>query len=37
MYKIATICGSLRKASVHAGLLRAFIETKDSRYKFQWI
>lgn len=32
MFRIATICGSLRKASYHAGLIRAFIEQKDARF-----
>lgn len=37
MYKIAVICGSLRKASTNAGILRSIIETKDERFRFEWI
>lgn len=37
MYKIAVICGSLRKASTNAGLLRAILSTNDPRFNFTWI
>lgn len=37
MFKIAVICGSLRKASTNAGLLRAILNTKDPRFNFTWI
>lgn len=37
MYNIAVICGSLRKASTNAGILRAIIDTKDQRFNFTWI
>lgn len=29
MYKIAVMCGSLRKASTNAGILRAILDVKD--------
>jgi chromate reductase len=37
IYKTALICGSLRRASNHAGLLRAFIKESDPRFSFTWI
>lgn len=36
-YKVAVICGSLRKASTNAGLVRAIYEAKDQRFFFQWV
>jgi len=37
MKNIAVICGSLRKASTNAGILRAIIDSKDKRFNFIWI
>ena len=37
LYNISVICGSLRKASTNAGLLRAIIATKDPRFTFTWV
>lgn len=37
MLNISVICGSLRKASTNAGLLRAAIAQKDPRFNFQWV
>jgi NAD(P)H-dependent FMN reductase len=37
MYKTVLICGSLRKASTNAGLLRAFIKENDPRFQFDWL
>lgn len=37
MKNIAVICGSLRKASTNAGILRAILDTKDKRFNFTWI
>jgi len=34
---VAVICGSLRKASTNAGLIKAIYEAKDQRFFFQWI
>lgn len=36
-YKIAIICGSLRKNSTNAGLGRAAYEAKDTRFHFNWV
>lgn len=36
-FKIAIICGSLRKNSTNAGLARAAYETKDTRFHFYWV
>ncbi len=36
-YRVAVICGSLRKASTNAGLLKAIYEAKDTRFFFEWI
>lgn len=37
MHQIAVICGSLRKASTNAGLLRSIIGAQDKRFKFEWV
>jgi|LakMenEpi03Aug12_release.lakeMendotaPanAssembly.Ray.scaffolds.fasta_scaffold2824589_1 NAD(P)H-dependent FMN reductase len=37
IYQVAVINGSLRKASIHAGLLRVIIATNDKRFKFDWV
>lgn len=36
-YRVAVICGSLRKASTNAGILRGVYEAKDQRFFFQWV
>ena len=36
-YKVAVICGSLRKASTNAGIIKAIYETKDQRFYFHWV
>lgn len=33
-YRVAVICGSLRKASTNAGLVKAVYEAKDQRFFF---
>lgn len=33
-YRVAVICGSLRRASTNAGLLRAIYQAKDQRFFF---
>ena len=37
MYRIAVICGSLRKASTNAGLLRTIVGAQDKRFNFSWV
>ncbi len=37
MFKVAVICGSLRKASTNAGLLRAILNANDTRFVYSWI
>lgn len=37
MFNIAVICGSLRKASTNAGILRAVIQAKDQRFNYTWL
>ena len=37
MLKVAVICGSLRKASTNAGILRSIIAAKDKRFNFEWV
>jgi NAD(P)H-dependent FMN reductase len=34
---VAVICGSLRKLSTNAGLIKAIYEAKDQRFFFRWI
>ena len=36
-FKVAVICGSLRKNSTNAGLARAIYEAKDPRFFFSWV
>lgn len=37
MFKVAVICGSLRKASTNAGLLKAILNINDSRFVYAWV
>lgn len=36
-FKVAVICGSLRKNSTNAGLARAIYEARDPRFYFSWV
>lgn len=36
-YKVAIVCGSIRKYSTNAGLARAIYEAKDARFFFHWV
>ncbi len=36
-HNVALICGSMRKASTHAGILKAIVEAKHPRFTYSWV